>query len=157
MATPETTTGGNALKFYASVRLDIRKSGSAIKDKEGNVIGNHVKVKVAKNKLAPPFRIAMFDITYGLGISKTGEIVDLGVDHEIVEKSGAWYSYNGAKIAQGREAAKQFFDDNPEVALEVENKIKAAILGNGKEKEVEVIKEDKEVDVKAKENGKAEV
>ena len=149
---PETTTGGNALKFYASVRLDIRKSGSAIKDKEGNVVGNHVKVKVVKNKLAPPFRIAMFDITYGIGISKTGEIVDLGVDNDIIEKSGAWYSYGGAKIAQGREAAKQFFDDNPEVALEVENKIKAAILGTGKEEEVEVKKEEK-----AKENGKAEV
>ena len=150
---PETTTGGNALKFYASVRLDIRKSGSAIKDKDGNVVGNHVKVKVVKNKLAPPFRIAMFDITYGLGISKTGEIVDLGVDNDIIEKSGAWYSYDGAKIAQGREAAKQFFEDNPEVALEVENKIKAAILGNNKENKEEVAGKEK----KAKENGKAEV
>ena len=121
---PETTTGGNALKFYASMRLDIRKSGSAIKDKEGNVVGNHVKVKVVKNKLAPPFRIALFDIMYGEGISKNGEIVDLGVDHDVIGKSGAWYSYNGAKIAQGREAAKQFFADNPEVALEVEAKIK---------------------------------
>ncbi len=146
---PETTTGGNALKFYASVRLDIRKSGSAIKDKEGNVVGNHVKVKVVKNKLAPPFRVAMFDITYGIGISKTGEIVDLGVDHDIVEKSGAWYSYDGTKIAQGREAAKQFFEDNPEVALEVENKIKAAILGNGKTE----VKKEKEK--KAQENGTA--
>ena len=126
---PETTTGGNALKFYASVRLDIRKSGSAIKDKEGNVVGNHVKVKVVKNKLAPPFRIAEFDITYGKGISKIGEIVDLGVDHDIIKKSGAWYSYDDAKIAQGREAAKQFFDDNPEVALEVEQKIKDKITG----------------------------
>ncbi len=147
---PETTTGGNALKFYASIRLDIRKSGSAIKDKEGNVVGNHVKVKVAKNKLAPPFRIAMFDIVYGHGISKTGEIVDLGVDHDIVEKSGAWYSYNGAKIAQGREAAKQFFEDNPEVALEVENKIKAAITGVD-------VKEEVKKEVKAEENGTAEV
>ena len=124
---PETTTGGNALKFYASMRLDIRRSGSAIKDKEGNVIGNHVKVKVVKNKLAPPFRIAEFDIMYGEGISKAGEIVDLGVDHDIIQKSGAWYSYNTAKIAQGREAAKQFFLDNPEVALEVEQKIKDKI------------------------------
>ncbi|MFT5164874.1 MAG: recombination protein RecA [Saprospiraceae bacterium] len=132
---PETTTGGNALKFYASVRLDIRKSGSAIKDKEGNVVGNHVKVKVVKNKLAPPFRIAEFDITYGQGISKTGEIVDLGVDNEIIQKSGAWYSYDDAKIAQGREAAKQFFDDNPEVALEVEQKIKAKITGANQEEE----------------------
>jgi recombination protein RecA len=150
---PETTTGGNALKFYASVRLDIRKSGSAIKDKEGNVVGNHVKVKVAKNKLAPPFRIAMFDIVYGRGISKTGEIVDLGVDHDIVEKSGAWYSYNGAKIAQGREAAKQFFEDNPEVALEVENKIKAAISGT----DINTKEEEAKKETKAKENGKAEV
>ena len=148
---PETTTGGNALKFYASVRLDIRKSGSAIKDKEGNVVGNHVKVKVVKNKLAPPFRVAMFDITFGVGISKSGEIVDLGVDHDIIEKSGAWYSYDGTKIAQGREAAKIFFEDNPEVALEVENKIKAAILGNGKEEGK------KEKEKKALENGTAEV
>lgn len=126
---PETTTGGNALKFYASMRLDIRRSGSAIKDKEGNVVGNHVKVKVVKNKLAPPFRIATFDIMYGLGISKTGEIVDLGVDHDIIGKSGSWYSYQDAKIAQGREAAKQFMEDNPEVALEIEKKIKAKITG----------------------------
>ncbi|MEO1513906.1 MAG: recombinase RecA [Bacteroidota bacterium] len=132
---PETTTGGNALKFYASIRVDIRKSGSAIKDKEGNVVGNHVKVKIVKNKLAPPFRIAMFDIIYGQGISKSGEIVDLGVDNNIVEKSGAWYSYGGAKIAQGREAAKQFFLDNPEVAVEVENKIKAAIRGDEPEED----------------------
>ena len=125
---PETTTGGNALKFYASVRLDIRKSGSAIKDKEGNVVGNHVKVKVVKNKLAPPFRIALFDITYGEGISKTGEIIDIGVDQEIIEKSGAWYSYQGSKIAQGRESAKLFLKDNPEIALEIEAKIKAKIM-----------------------------
>ena len=127
---PETTTGGNALKFYSSIRLDIRKSGSAIKDKDGNVVGNQVKVKVVKNKLAPPFRVAQFDIMFGEGISKNGEIVDLGVDHEVIQKSGAWYSYNGAKIAQGREAAKQFLDDNPEVALEMEKKIKEKLLGN---------------------------
>ena len=126
---PETTTGGNALKFYASQRLDIRKSGAAIKDKEGNVVANHVKVKVVKNKVAPPFRVAEFDIVFGEGISKVGEIVDLGVDHDIIGKSGAWYSYDGAKIAQGREAAKQFLKDNPEVALEIENKIKEKILG----------------------------
>lgn len=125
---PETTTGGNALKFYASIRLDIRRSGSAIKDKEGNVVGNHVKVKVVKNKLAPPFRIATFDITYGHGISKIGELVDLGVECDILQKSGSWYSYGDTKIAQGREAAKQFFDDNPEVAEEVELKIKAQLL-----------------------------
>ncbi len=121
---PETTTGGNALKFYASVRLDIRKSGAAIKDKEGNVIGNQIKVKVVKNKLAPPFRIAEFEIIFGEGINKTGEIVDLGAQFDLLQKSGAWYSYNGAKIAQGRDAAKIFFNDNPELALELETKIK---------------------------------
>jgi recombination protein RecA len=126
---PETTTGGNALKFYASMRLDIRKTGSAIKDKEGNIVGNHVKVKVAKNKLAAPFRIANFDIVYGKGVSKVGEIVDIGVDNDIIGKSGSWYSYDGSKIAQGREAAKIFLEDNPEVAFEIEQKIKAAILG----------------------------
>ena len=125
---PETTTGGNALKFYASQRLDIRRSGSAIKDKENNVVGNHVKVKVVKNKLAPPFRIAEFDIMYGEGISKAGEIVDLGVQFDIVGKSGSWFSYGKAKIAQGREGAKQFMLDNPEVALEIENKIKAVCM-----------------------------
>ncbi len=121
---PETTTGGNALKFYASIRLDIRKTGAGIKDKDGNMVGNHVKVKVVKNKLAPPFRVAEFDIVFGEGISKTGEIVDMGVDHDVIQKSGAWYSYNGAKIAQGREAAKQFLMDNPELAVEMEQKIK---------------------------------
>ncbi len=127
---PETTTGGNALKFYASQRLDIRRNGAAIKDKEGNIVGNNVKVKVVKNKLAPPFRVAEFDIMYGEGISKVGEIVDIGVEHNIIGKSGAWYSYGGAKIAQGREAAKQFLQDNPEVAIEIELKIKEKILGN---------------------------
>jgi recombination protein RecA len=122
---PETTTGGNALKFYASVRVDIRRSGSAIKDKEGNVVGNPTKVKVVKNKMAPPFRTTTFDIMYGEGISKSGEIIDLGAENEIVQKSGAWYSYEGTKIAQGREAAKQFILDNPEVAEEIEMKIKA--------------------------------
>ena len=122
---PETTTGGNALKFYASVRLDIRRAGSAIKDKEGNMLGNPVKVKVVKNKLAPPFRIATFDIMYGQGISKTGEIIDLGVECEVIQKSGAWYSYNSTKIGQGREGAKQFMLDNPEVAEEIENLVLA--------------------------------
>lgn len=126
---PETTTGGNALKFYASMRLDIRRKGSPIKDKEGEVIGNTVKVKVVKNKLAPPFRIAEFDILYGQGVSKEGEIVDLGADLDIISKSGSWYSYGDTKIAQGREAAKQFMLDNPEVAEEIEQKIKAAIRG----------------------------
>jgi recombination protein RecA len=120
---PETTTGGNALKFYASIRLDIRKSGTAIKDKEGNTVGNPVKVKVVKNKLAPPFRVATFDIVFGEGISKNGEIIDLGVETNVIGKSGSWFSYEGTKIAQGREGAKQFLADNPEVALELEKKI----------------------------------
>lgn len=124
---PETTTGGNALKFYATIRLDIRRQGSPIKDKEGNMTGNTVKVKVVKNKVAPPFRVANFDIMYGEGISKTGEIVDLGVDLEIIQKSGAWFSYGGSKIAQGREAAKQFMADNPEVADEIEAKIREKV------------------------------
>ncbi|MFT6336950.1 MAG: recombination protein RecA [Halioglobus sp.] len=122
---PETTTGGNALKFYASVRIDIRRSGSAIKDKEGNVMGNMVKIKVVKNKLAPPFRIAMADIMYGEGISKIGEILDLGVEKDVVGKSGSWFSYEGTKIAQGRESAKNFLKDNPEVTAEIEGKIRA--------------------------------
>lgn len=124
---PETTTGGNALKFYATQRIDIRKSGSALKDKEGNIVGNHVKVKVAKNKLAPPFKVASFDITFGKGISKTGEITDIGVELGILDKSGAWYGYGGSKIAQGRDACKAFLEDNPEVAAEIEAKIKVAI------------------------------
>jgi len=143
---PETTTGGNALKFYATMRLDIRKSGAAIKDKEGNVVANHVRVKVVKNKVAPPFRIAEFDIVFGEGISKVGEIVDLGVDHDIIQKSGAWYAYQGAKIAQGRESAKSFLKDNPEVADEIEKLIKEKILGPpvSEEKEnTEVTPEDK--------------
>ena len=144
---PETTTGGNALKFYASQRLDIRRSGPAIKDKEGNVVGNHVKVKVVKNKLAPPFRIATFDIMYGEGISKSGEIIDLGSDMDIVTKSGSWYSYNGAKIAQGRDAAKQFLLDNPEMMDELETKIKAKFANDAAPEEVveEVVEEVAEV------------
>ncbi len=121
---PETTTGGNALKFYASIRLDIRKSGTSIKDKEGNVVGNPIKVKVVKNKLAPPFRIALFEITFGKGISRTGEIIDLAVEHDIIKKSGSWYSYQDTKIAQGKESAKEFLEDNPEVSSEIEGKIK---------------------------------
>ena len=142
---PETTTGGNALKFYASVRLDIRRNGPALKDKEGNVVGNHVKVKVVKNKLAPPFRIAEFDILYGNGISKEGEIIDIGVDCDIVQKSGSWYSYKDAKIAQGKDAARNFLLDNPEVALEIETAIKASFIAKlepvGEEAE-EVVKEE---------------
>jgi len=118
---PETTTGGNALKFYASVRLDIRKA-SAIKDGE-EVIGNLTRVKVVKNKVAPPFRKAEFDIMFGEGISRVGEIVDLGVDLNIVKKSGSWYSYEDTKLGQGREAAKECLRDNPELAEEIEKKI----------------------------------
>ena len=122
---PETTTGGNALKFYASIRLDIRRSGTAIKDKEGNILGNPVKVKVVKNKLAHPFRTTIFDIMYGEAISNNGEIIDLGVETDLIQKSGGWYSYDGTKIAQGRDSAKQFLADNPEVAEALELKIKA--------------------------------
>jgi len=122
---PETTTGGNALKFYASVRLDIRRQ-SQLKDGE-TVVGNHVKVKVIKNKVAPPFRTAEFDIMYGEGISKVGEIVDLGVEYNIVKKSGSWYSYGETKLGQGRDAVKQLLKDNPELAAELEEKIKQAI------------------------------
>ena len=150
---PETTTGGNALKFYASVRLDIRRSGPALKNKEGEVVGNHVKVKVVKNKLAPPFRIAEFDILYGRGISKLGEIIDIGVDQDVIEKSGSWYSYGGVKIAQGRDSARQFLEDNPEVALEVELKIKEKITGTASDQPNEEIKASKE-DLVGQENGK---
>jgi recombination protein RecA len=119
---PETTTGGNALKFYASVRLDIRRIGQ-IKDGE-NIVGNRTKVKVVKNKVAPPFRLAEFDIMYGEGISKIGEIVDLGVDKGIVKKAGSWFSYNDTKLGQGRDAVKQLLHDNPELADEIEGKIR---------------------------------
>ncbi len=122
---PETTTGGNALKFYSSVRLDIRKV-SAIKDGD-NVIGNQVKVKVVKNKVAPPFRKAEFEITFGEGISKVGEIVDLAVNHEIIKKSGSWFSYGDTKLGQGREAVKAMLADNPELCEELEGKIMAVI------------------------------
>ena len=122
---PETTTGGNALKFYASVRLDIRRMAQ-IKDGE-EIIGNHVKVKVVKNKVAPPFRVCEFDIVYGQGISKVGEIVDLGVETGIVQKSGSWFSYEGAKLGQGRDSIKQLFTDNPDLANEIEAKVKAKI------------------------------
>lgn len=122
---PETTTGGNALKFYASVRLDIRKA-SAIKDGE-NVLGNLVRVKVVKNKVAPPFRKAEFEITFGEGISKIGEIIDLGVEHNIIQKSGSWFSYDGSKLGQGRDAAKALLKDNPELAEEIEAKVREAL------------------------------
>ena len=122
---PETTTGGNALKFYASVRLDIRRS-SQIKEGE-NVIGNRTKVKVVKNKVAPPFKTAEFDIMYGEGVSKTGEILDLAVEFEIIKKAGSWFSYGDTKLGQGRDAVKALIKDNPELADELEEKIKAKI------------------------------
>ena len=121
---PETTSGGNALKFYASVRLDIRRTG-AIKDRD-EVVGNSTKVKVVKNKVAPPFRQVEFDIMYGEGISKTGELIDLGVKAGVVEKSGSWYSYGDERIGQGRENAKQFLRDNPDIAYAIEDKIRAS-------------------------------
>lgn len=127
----ETTTGGNALKFYASVRIDIRRQ-SQIKEGD-NVIGNHVKVKVIKNKVAPPFRTAEFDIMYGEGISKSGEIVDLGVEYNVIKKSGSWFSYNDNKLGQGRESVKQLLQDNPELSAELEEKIKAAIKAKEQE------------------------
>ncbi|WP_333599067.1 recombinase RecA [Flavobacterium sp.] len=125
---PETTTGGNALKFYASVRLDIRRS-SQIKDGE-NVIGNRTKVKVVKNKVAPPFKTAEFDIMYGEGVSKTGEILDLAVEFEIIKKAGSWFSYGDTKLGQGRDAVKVLIKDNPELADELEQKIKELIKEN---------------------------
>jgi recombination protein RecA len=132
---PETTTGGNALKFYASVRLDIRRIGQL---KEGNdIVGNRTKVKIAKNKVAPPFRTVEFDIIYGDGVSKVGEIVDLGVDLEIVKKSGSWFSYNDTKLGQGRDAVKQLLLDNPEMATEIEAKIKERAFGGGYRAKVE--------------------
>lgn len=129
----ETTTGGNALKFYASVRIDIRSS-TPIKDGE-DILGRHTKVKVVKNKVAPPFRRAEFDIMFGEGISKTGEIIDLGVEYGIITKSGSWFSYKGVKIAQGRDAAKRMLADNPELAEELEEKIMLALKGEPTEAE----------------------
>lgn len=120
---PETTTGGNALKFYSSVRLEIRRIG-AIKDRE-EVVGNQTRVKVVKNKMAPPFKMIEFDIMYGEGVSKMGELIDLGVKAGLIEKSGSWFSYNSTRVGQGRENAKQFMRDNPEIADEIENQIRA--------------------------------
>jgi len=122
---PETTTGGNALKFYASVRLDIRRTGSIKKAEE--VIGSETKVKVVKNKVAPPFKTAEFDILYGEGISREGEIIDMGVNARILDKSGAWYAYNGEKIGQGKDNAREFLRENPEIAIEIENKVRESM------------------------------
>ena len=122
---PETTTGGNALKFYASVRLDIRRTGNIKKGEE--VIGSETKVKVVKNKVAPPFKTAEFDILYGEGISRQGEIIDMGVNARILEKSGAWYAYNGEKIGQGKDNAREFLRENPDVAREIENKVRESV------------------------------
>ena len=136
---PETTTGGNALKFYASVRLDIRRIGQI---KEGDdVNGNRVKVKVVKNKVAPPFKVVEFDIMYGKGISKSGEIIDLGVELNVIQKSGSWFSYNGNKLGQGRDSVRQLIEDNPELAEELENKIKELVTKDDSKK---VLAEEKE-------------
>ncbi len=125
---PETTTGGNALKFYSSVRLDIRRIGQ-IKESANEIMGNRTRVKVVKNKVAPPFKVVEFDIMYGQGISKSGEIIDLGVEMDIVNKAGSWFSYNGNKLGQGRDAVKKLIEDNPELLEELELKIKAKING----------------------------
>jgi len=123
---PETTTGGNALKFYSSVRLDIRRIGSIKKGEE--VIGNETRVKVVKNKMAPPFRQAEFEILYGEGVSTEGELIDLGVKHSVIDKSGSWYSYNGKRIGQGKENARQYLKDNPETATEIQDKLREMLL-----------------------------
>jgi recombination protein RecA len=122
---PETTTGGNALKFYASVRLDIRRIGSIKKGEE--VVGNETRVKVVKNKVASPFKMAEFDILYGEGISRLGEVLDLGVAGHIVEKAGAWYAFNGEKIGQGRDNSREFLKENPDLAMEIENKVRESL------------------------------
>jgi recombination protein RecA len=125
---PETTTGGNALKFYASVRLDIRRIGQ-IKEGADNILGNRTRVKVVKNKVAPPFKVVEFDIMYGLGISKVGELIDIGSELDIIKKAGSWFSYEGNKLGQGRDAVKKLLEDNPELAEEIENKIKSRVKG----------------------------
>ena len=123
---PETTTGGNALKFYASIRLDIRRS-TQIKNSEGVVVGNKTRVKIVKNKVAPPFKLAEFDIMYGVGISKVGEIIDLAVEAEIINKSGSWFSYDGTKLGQGRDSVKKLLIDNPDLMETLEQKVKEKI------------------------------
>ena len=150
---PETTTGGNALKFYSSIRMDIRRIGP-IKDKD-EIIGNQTRVKVVKNKLEPPFKIVEFDIMYNEGISKTGEILDLAVKIDIVEKSGAWYSYDGERIGQGRENAKIYLKENPDIALEIENKIRSE--KDQKDEEVQEDNERDSQDVPDNEKGNKEI
>jgi recombination protein RecA len=141
---PETTSGGNALKFYASVRLDIRRIGQ-IKDRD-EVVGNQTRVKVVKNKVAPPFRVVEFDIMYGEGISKTGELVDLGVRAGVVEKSGSWFSYDSQRIGQGRENAKAFLKDNAAVADQIETAIRSAAGLTGSGPGIDLLDEDKTLD-----------
>jgi recombination protein RecA len=141
---PETTTGGNALKFYASVRLDIRRIGAIKKGDE--IIGNETRVKVVKNKMAPPFRQAEFQILYGAGISREGEIIDLGVKHGFVEKSGAWYSYNGDRIGQGKENVREFLKQNPDIAAEIEGKVRADLLPSATP--VELLEEEVEAEAR---------
>jgi len=136
---PETTTGGNALKFYASVRLDIRRIGQ-IKESSDNILGNRTRVKVVKNKVAPPFKVVEFDIMYGLGISKSGEILDIGVELDIIQKSGSWFSYDGNKLGQGRDTVKSLIEDNPELMEELEKKIKEKI--NPQAKKVDQVSEE---------------
>ena len=129
---PETTTGGNALKYYCSIRIDIRRTGQI---KEGDeIVGNRIKVKVVKNKVAPPFRQAEFDIMYGQGISKTGEIIDMATDLNVIKKSGSWFSYGETKLGQGRDAVKALLGDNPELAEELEAKVKDAVYANAEKK-----------------------
>jgi recombination protein RecA len=135
---PETTTGGNALKFYASVRLDIRRIG-ALKNGE-EVIGNQTRVKVVKNKVAPPFREAEFEILYGAGISRNGEVIDIGVAQGFVEKSGSWFSYNGERIGQGKENARTFLDQHPDIAREIERRIREKLLPGTETKKGEAVK-----------------
>ena len=134
---PETTTGGNALKFYSSVRLDIRRIGAIKKGDE--IIGNETKVKVVKNKVSPPFKLAFFEIIYGEGISKLGELIDLGVEHKLVDKAGAWYSYNGDKIGQGKEKVRAFLKENPEIAQDIEQKLRDKLLAKPGRVEEDVV------------------
>ena len=155
---PETTTGGNALKFYASVRLDIRRTGAIKKGDE--VIGSETRVKVVKNKVAPPFKQAEFDILYGEGISREGEIVELGVLHKFVEKAGAWYAYNGEKIGQGKDNAREYLKEHPAVAAEIENKIREAVgvaAINGSTPDAEVKKASKAAVAKAAKSDAAKI